>query len=314
MVSIFLRICHEGTRYPRRKTIQHLRRRMEQDMVLKNFAESTKKTYLNRVDNFSRYFGRPPEELGTEEIRKYLHHLIVERDLSQDYIKQVYSALKFFYTVTLDGVWDLRQIPRARKVRSLPQVLSIAQVQKILDTASSLKYQTIFTTVYSAGLRTDEVAHLRVGDIDSERMMIRVNQGKGNKDRYTLLAKQTLLQLRDYWRVYRPKEWLFIGQDKRRPISSRSIQKAFTDARDKANIPIPATVRTLRHCFATHLLDAGVDLYFISQLLGHASPKTTAIYRHVSGKTLSQVKSPIDLWEIPPKTKDQKEDKDENDA
>lgn len=292
--------------------MQPLRQRMEEDMVLKNFAESTKKTYLNRVDNFSRHFGRPPEELGTDEIRKYLHHLIVERDLSQDYIKQVYSALKFFYTTTLDREWDLRQIPRARKVQSLPQVLSIAQVQDILNAANTLKHRTIFTTVYSAGLRTDEVAHLRVGDIDSERMMIRVNQGKGKKDRYTLLAKHTLFLLRDYWREYQPKEWLFYGQDKRRPIHNRSIQRAFQEARDKTDISIPATVRTLRHCFATHLLDAGVELYFISKLLGHASPNTTAIYLHVSGKTLSEVKSPIDLWQTPPKATDRQEDKDEN--
>lgn len=294
--------------------MQHLRQRMEQDMVLKNFAKSTQRTYLNGVDHFSHYFGRPLQELGTEEIRQYLHYLIVERDLSQDYIKQVYSALKFFYTTTLDKGWDLRQIPRARKVRSLPQVLSIAQVQKILETASSLKYQAIFTTVYSAGLRTDEVAHLRVGDIDSERMMIRVNQGKGKKDRYTLLAKRTLLLLRDYWREYRPKDWLFFGQDKQRPIALRSIQRAFTEARDKAHIRIPASVRTLRHCFATHLLDAGVELYFISQLLGHASPKTTAIYLHVSGKTLAQVQSPIDLWDTPPEPIRTKEVSDENDA
>ena len=294
--------------------MQHLRQRMEQDMVLKNFAESTKKTYLKRLATFSDFFGRPPEELGTEEIRTYLHHLIVERDLSQDYIKQAYSALKFFYTITLGGEWDLRQIPRARQVRSLPQVLSIAQVQQILNAAHTLKHQAIFTTVYSAGLRTSEVAHLRVGDIDSQRMMIRVNQGKGKKDRYTLLAKRTLLLLRDYWREYHPKDWLFFGQDKRRPIAARSIQTAFTDARTKANIPIPASVRTLRHCFATHLLDAGVELYFISQLLGHASPKTTAIYLHVSGKTLAQVQSPIDLWDTPPEPIRTKEARDENDA
>lgn len=277
-----------------------LRQRMEMDMDLQNFAVETKRNYLYHATRFAKHFGRSPEEMGVEEIRTYLHHLIAERRLSQAYVSQTYSALKLLYETTLGRTWDLNRIPRSKQHRKLPLVLSQEQVRAILSAAPNLKYYAIFTTLYSAGLRTREAAHLQLPDIDSDRMLIRVNLGKGSKDRYTLLAEHTLVILRDYWRAYQPKDWLFTAQHQDRRLSTRSIQKAFQDTRDKAGIRIPATPRTLRHSFATHLLDAGVDLYFIQQLLGHASIKTTAVYLHVSGKRLADVKSPLDLWDTPP--------------
>ena len=280
--------------------MNELSRRMEMDMDLQGFSLKTKRLYLSHVDRFTRHYARSPEMMGEEEIRSFLHHLISERGLSQAYINQAYSALKFLYVTTLDRTWDIRRIPRSKQHKKLPLVLSQDQVRDILSATPSLKYYALFTTLYSAGLRTDEAAHLKVADIDSNRMLIRVNQGKGNKDRYTLLAKRTLPVLRQYWSEYRPQEWLFPAQHHNRRISPRSIQKAFKDACANAGIRIPATPRTLRHSFATHLLDEGVDLYFIQQLLGHASIRTTVVYLHVSGKRLADVKSPLDLWDSPP--------------
>ncbi len=278
--------------------MKDLRQRMEMDMDLRGFLPQTKKTYWYHVSHFIKHFDRSLQDMGEEEIRAYLHHLITERGLSQSYVSQTYSALRLLYETTLQRHWDINRIPRSKQRKKLPLVLSEQQVGALLDAAPTKKYRAIFTTVYSAGLRVSEVAHLKIRDIDSDGMQIRVNQGKGGKDRYTLLAKRTLPILRDYWLSYRPQDWLFTGQVKDQPLSSRSIQKAFQDARHKASIPIPATLRTLRHSFATHLLDAGVDLYFIQQLLGHASIKTTVIYLHVSGKRLADVKSPLDLWDV----------------
>lgn len=277
-----------------------LRQQMEMNMDLKGFSVKTKRLYLSHVSRFTRHFNRPIEDMGEDEIRTYLHHLITERGLSQAYINQAYSALKFLYETTLSRTWDIHRIPRSKQHKKLPLVLSQEQVRDILSATPSLKYYALFTTLYSAGLRTDEAAHLKVTDIDSKRMLIRVNQGKGSKDRYTLLAKRTLPLLRQYWKAYRPHDWLFPAQHHNRRISTRSIQKAFKDACSKAGIRIPATPRTLRHSFATHLLDAGVDLYFIQQLLGHASIKTTVVYLHVSGKRLADIKSPLDMWDTPP--------------
>ena len=277
-----------------------LRRQMETDMDLRGFLPNTKRNYLYHISRFVRHFDRPPQDMGEEEIRTYLHHLIAERRLSQAYVSQTYSALKFLYETTLGRTWDFSRIPRSKQRRKLPQVLSQEQVRAILEAAPNLKYYALFTTLYSAGLRTNEAAHLKITDIDSAQMRIRVNQGKGGKDRYSLLAEHTLPILRDYWRSCKPDDWLFTAQHHQRRLSTRSIQKAFKDAWQKAGIRIPATPRTLRHSFATHLLDAGVDLYFIQQLLGHASIKTTVVYLHVSGKRLADVKSPLDLWDTPP--------------
>ena len=284
----------------RRIEMDNLLQRMQVDMDLRNLGEKTKQIYLWQVRTFVRHYGRSPQDMGVEEIRAYLHHLIVDRNLSQDYIKQAYSALKLLYETTLDRGWDLNKIPHAKQKKKLPVVLSQQQVRVILEAAPNLKYHALFMTAYSAGLRLSEAAHLKLTDIDGDQMRIRVNNGKGGKDRYTLLAKRTLLVLRDYWRVYRPKDWLFTGKYPDRPLSTRPIQTAFQKTREKAGIRVQATVRTLRHCFATHLHDAGVDLYYISQLLGHASIKTTVVYLHLSGRRLSQIVSPLDQWETPP--------------
>jgi len=278
-----------------------LRRQMEVHMELKNFSPHTRTVYLSTVDQFQQHFGRPFQRLGEKHIQEYLHFLIHDRALSQSYVSQTYSALKILYERILKRTWSIERIPRSKKARRLPVVLTQTEVRSVIEAAASLRDRAIFTTVYSAGLRTSEVARLKLSDIDSESMRIRVDLGKGAKDRFTLLARTTLTLLRTYWKTCRPPQWLFTPDRRPHvPLSPRAIQKAFQDAVKKAGISKPATPRSLRHSFATHLLDDGVDLYFIKQLLGHANITTTTIYLHLSGKRLSQVTSPIDLWPSSP--------------
>jgi len=278
-----------------------LRRQMGIHMELRNFSLDTRRAYLSSLDHFQRHFGRPLQRMGEKQICEYLHFLIHDRGLSQSYVSQTYSALRILYERILGRTWNIERIPRSKKAKRLPVVLTQQEVQAVLQTAPNLKYRAIFTTVYSAGLRTKEAARLRLCDIDSDNMRIRVDLGKGAKDRFTLLGRSTLPLLRTYWKTCRPPKWLFTPERRSDiPISTRAVQKAFQDTVKKAGISKPATPRSLRHSFATHLLDAGVDLYFIKQLLGHANIATTTIYLHLSGKRLSQIQSPIDLWTSPP--------------
>ncbi len=273
-----------------------LHRQMEIDMYLGQYADRTRNVYLDAICKFEDHFGRSVEEAGIEDIRAYLHHM-VERNLSESSIKHAYYALKLITEVTLGKTWEAKRIPKARKKKRLPVILSQAEVEAIIDASSSLKYRAIFTTIYSAGLRTSEAAQLKLSDIDSVGMRIRVDQGKGNKDRFTLLADTTLDLLRVYWKTRRPPEWLFTPDSTLdRPIAERSIQGAFLIALRKTSIQKPATPRSLRHAFATHLYEADYDIQIIQEILGHADPKTTRIYLHLSRKRLASVKSPIDRW------------------
>jgi site-specific recombinase XerD len=247
--------------------------------------------------SFALHFHRAPDELGEQEIRGYLHYLIQEKKASQSGVSQAYSALKFFYETTLKRDWNGFRIPRMQKGKKLPVVLSQQEIQAIFSATRNLKHRVVLMTIYSAGLRISEVVHLKVSDIDSQRMTIRVQQGKGQKDRYTLLSQRTLEVLRAYWKEYRPSGWLFPGKPETEPLSVSSVQRVFEKVLLRAGIKKPASVHTLRHSFATHLLEAGTDLFHIQRLLGHTSPKTTAIYLHLSRKNLGGVRSPLDLLE-----------------
>ncbi len=275
---------------------------MKRDLELKNYSPKTRSCYLASVKSYAVHFHRSPEQLGDEEIREYLHYLIQERKASQSSISQTYSALKFLYETTLKRDWNGFRIPRSKMGKRLPVVLSQQEIQAIFSATRNLKHRAILMTIYSAGLRVSEVVRLKVSDIDSQRMVIRVEQGKGAKDRYTLLGKRTLEVLRDYWRAYRPEDWLFPGQPAKGSLSVSSVQKVFEKVLHEAGINKPATVHTLRHSFATHLLEAGTDLYHIQRLLGHTTPKTTTIYFHLSRKDLGGVSSPIDHLEEPGKS------------
>jgi len=271
-----------------------LREQMKMDLKLKGYSPKTQAAYLGYMKNFVRYFGRSPAKMGEEEIREYLYHLVTEKDLGDSSINSAYSALKFFYKTTLGRDWNVAKIPRRKTEKRLPVVLDGSEIKQLFAVTTNLKHRALLMTTYSAGLRVSETAHLKVSDVDSKRMQLLVAQGKGKKDRYALLSPVTLNLLRDYWRQYRPFSWLFPGRLPERPISTRSIQKVFEKAKRKAGIKKPATVHTLRHSFATHLLEAGTDIYRVQKLMGHTSPKTTAIYIHLRRQDLLKVVSPLD--------------------
>lgn len=273
-----------------------LRDQMEMDMKLRRFSPKTITCYLACMKGVAKHFRKSPAELGDEEIRAYLHYLMEERKASQSVLVQTYSALKFFFENTLQKQWNAIRIPRCKQRRKLPGVLSREEVESILSATKNLKHRAILMTLYSAGLRIGEVTRLKVSDIESGRMMIRVNEGKGLKDRYTLLGERNLEMLRRYWKAYRPLEWLFPGRNASDPVSISAIQRVFKTSLAKAGIKKKASVHTLRHCFATHLLDSGTDLYYIQRLLGHKSAGTTSVYLHITGKDIGKIKSPIDSW------------------
>jgi len=272
-----------------------LKDQMEMDMKLRRLSPKTISCYLACMRNVAIHFGRSPAELSDEDIRRYLYHLMEEQKASQSVISQSYSALKFFYEKTIQRPWNLLKIPRSKQRKKLPVVLSKLEVESIFSVTTNLKHCAILMTIYAAGLRVGEATRLKVSDIDSGRMTIRVNEGKGLKDRYTLLGQRNLETLRLYYKAYRPSEWLIPGRSPSEPVSISAVQRVFKASVHKAGIRKRASVHTLRHCFATHLLESGTDLYYIQRLLGHGSARTTSVYLHITGKDLSKIKSPIDL-------------------
>ena len=270
-----------------------------QELELRGYSPHTCTCYVRCVLAFVSYFQRPPQELGTEQIRNYLHYLSRERKLSQGAISQAYSALKILYEAILGLPWDGLRLPRGKKSKQLPLVLSQEELERLFAAVSYLKHRALLVTIYSAGLRVSEATHLKVSDIDSSRMLIRVRQGKGRKDRYTLLAQRTLPLLRAYWRKHQPHDWLFPGRPDNQPITANAVQAVFRQALKRAKIIKPASPHTLRHSFATHLLEQGIDLCRIQRLMGHTSIRTTVRYIHVSQRHIAQMHSPLDAWYTP---------------
>jgi integrase/recombinase XerD len=272
-----------------------LREQMKGDLELRGLSPHTRDNYLRHVSQFSRHYGRSPCHLGEKEIREYLLYLLREKKVSTATVNQCYHALKFLYERTLNRMWVMARVPRVRRLKQLPVVLDKEEVESLFSVTENLKHRAILMLIYSSGLRLTEAARLKVTDIDSKRMLVRIKQGKGRKDRYTVLSKVALEVLREYWDQYRPKDWLFTGRFPGKPLTGRSIQRVLIKAKDLAGIKKPATVHTLRHSFATHLLEAGTDLYHIQLLLGHRTLNTTTIYLHVSRKELARIISPLDL-------------------
>jgi len=273
--------------------INPLRQRMMEDLKIRNLSPQTQRSYVHHVSKFSRHFGRSPDKLGIEDIRAYQMHL-VERRVSWGSLNQAVCALKFFYGVTL-GLSDVpERIPYAREPRKLPVVLSADEVVRFLEAIHGFKNRIALTTTYAAGLRACETARLTVQDIDSERMVLRVQQGKGGKDRYVMLSPQLLRILRAYWKRVRPAVWLFPRRDGGGPMSPQTLTIACRVACESLGIEKRVTVHTLRHSFATHLLEAGTDLRIIQVLLGHSSPVTTALYAPVSKAVIAGTSSPFD--------------------
>jgi integrase/recombinase XerD len=271
-----------------------LRDKMTKDMELRGFSPRTIETYLSWVERLSKHYRKSPDELGDDDIRNFLHYLLKERNAKQATVNLAYNALRFFYKTTLEQEWNDVKIPRSKQPKKLPVVLSMEEVQSIFKNTENLKHKALLMTIYSGGLRVNEAANLKIGDIDSKRMMIKV-RGKGSKDRYTLLGERTLGILRSYWKEYQPTSYLFPSIKKENPLDKSTIGKIFKKSADLSKIQKKASPHTLRHSFATHLLECGADLYYIQRLLGHSSSSTTTIYLHVAKRDVVKIKSPIDL-------------------
>ena len=274
-----------------------LRQRMIEDMRIRNLSPNTIDSYVGHVARFSRHFRRSPVELGPEEVRAYQLHL-VQRRLSFNTINQATCALRFLYRRTLAKNWAVEDIPFAKKPRKLPTVLTQGEVENLLRAIDKPQHRVLAMTMYAAGLRISEAVSLKPAHIDSKQMVIRVVQGKGRKDRLVLLSPVLLDQLRQHYRRVHPKNWLFPGRDAGRHITSRTAWRIIARVRHAVGSK-RVSPHSLRHSFATHLLEAGTDLRTLQVLLGHASLKTTANYLHVSRKLISQVKSPLDSLTLP---------------
>jgi site-specific recombinase XerD len=267
---------------------------MIEDMKVRNFSLNTQNIYVDRVAKYAQHFGKSPELLGPEEIRTYQLYLINVKNAAWATRSQHVSALRFLYNVTLEKEWVIRQVPGPKRNITLPVVLSLDEVSRFFENIYNLKHRAILMTAYGGGLRVSEVTSLRVGDIDSTRMLIRIDQGKGRKDRYVMLSPNLLDLLRAYWKVARPTGLLFPGRYSDRPITREAVYQVSIKAAKAAGFTKKVTPRTLRHCFATHLLEAGANIRVIQMLLGHRSLRTTARYTHVSTATLRSTASPPD--------------------
>jgi integrase/recombinase XerD len=273
------------------------------DLQLRGYSNGTVKDYGEMIKLFLAYFKKPAEELGEQEIREYLHYLRNDRNLSPSTVNSRNSAIRFFFEITLEKSLIYRRIPRLKDPIILPNILTKDEVEAIFNATENLKHKCILMTIYASGLRLSEVASLKISDIDSKNMRMFVQQGKGKKDRYVLLAHSNLEILRKYWKEYKPKYWLFEGREKGSRISTRAVQDAFKKNLKKAGIHKKASVHTVRHAFATHLLESGASIFYIRQLLGHSIIWTTTRYLHVATTDVLKTVSPLDTLMNNAKTK-----------
>lgn len=273
-----------------------LRQRMTEDMQVRNLAPHTQRSYLQQVSQFARHFGKSPDFLGPDDIRAYQLHLTRDRHLSASSILVAVAAIRFLYKVTLKRDWNIEEvIPACRKPQKLPVVLSQDEVSRFLVAVENQKHRVILTVCYAAGLRVSEAVRLTPDAIDSQRMVIRVEAGKGRKDRYVMLSPRLLDILRAYWRKARPQQWLFPGDLPGQPISTAAVEHVCRQVRDQAAIAKPVTPHSLRHAFAVHLLESGADVRTIQLLLGHRSLSTTARYLRLATNKVCATASPLDF-------------------
>jgi site-specific recombinase XerD len=273
---------------------------MEEDLKLRNVSPATRKVYLLYARKFVAHYGRPPTELGAEDVRQWLLHLMQVELVSYETYRQCLAAVKFLYKVTLGRPLEVERLPFPKRQRRRPAPLSLEQVAAALGAVRSLKYRALLMTMYAAGLRVAEACRLRLQDIDSKRLVLRVCGGKGGKDRLTLLSPRLLRLLREYWKIDKPRGWLFSGHTRDGHISPDSVRSVFRQALLEAGLPGVFRTHDLRHSFATHLLDAGTELVVIQALLGHSDLRTTARYTHVSVKNIQRTTSPAE--HLPPIT------------
>jgi integrase/recombinase XerD len=276
-----------------------LRDRMEADLKLAGYSPLTRKIYLLYARRYTKHFRRSPEEMGEKEIRTYLLHLIEDRHASRGTIRQVRAALTFLYSVTLRRETEVAHLPVMRPQHRLPTVLSGTEVSALLDAVASPKYRAILMALYAGGLRISEGCALKPEDIDSRRMLIHIRAGKGGRDRYTVLSMRLLEHLREYFQTYRPQVWLFPSEATDGHISPSTVRTVFRRALVAAGVKKHATPHVLRHSFATHLIESGVDVTVIQALLGHQSLRATAVYTHVSVELIGRTRSPLDVLGTP---------------
>ncbi|OPX37498.1 MAG: hypothetical protein B1H12_04750 [Desulfobacteraceae bacterium 4484_190.2] len=275
-----------------------LRKQFNDHMILRGFSPKTKDAYIGAVAALAKYYHLSPDNLNNDQIQAYLLHLIKDRKLAWSSVNVAFSGLRCFYTQVLK--WDETRfhIPSRPRQKKLPKLLSVEQVNDLLKAVPNIKHRTLLMTVYGGGLRVSEVVRLKPHHIESDRMMIRVEQGKGRKDRYTILPQSLLDQLKAYWKACRPQSWLFFGRDKDKPMPIGTAQRIYYNAKNKTGIKKGNGIHTLRHCFATHLLDQGVDIFTIKQMLGHTALVTTSKYLHTTKEKITAVKSPLDTLDI----------------
>jgi integrase/recombinase XerD len=276
-----------------------LRRRMIEDMRIRNLSPQTQRAYVEQVARFARHFGQPPERLGRAEIRAWQIYLVEERRLAASSISVAVAALRFVYTVTLKRPWIVEEdIPTGRQPKKLPVVPSPAEVARFLGAVKNPRHRMILTVCYAAGLRISEAVSLKPAAIDSQRMVIRVEAGKGRKDRYVMLSPTLLGLLRTYWKEAHPKEWLFPGERPGQPITACAVEIACREAVERSGLGKPLTPHSLRHAFAVHLLESGTDLRTIQLLLGHRSLNTTSRYLRIATSKVCATASPLEALHV----------------
>ena len=271
-----------------------LRQRMDNDLLVRGMAERTRETYLAAVARLARHYRRPPDQLSPQEVQAYLVHMLREEQLAWSTCSIAVHAFRFLYHTTLGRPEATFTIPGAKQPKRLPEILSPAEVRRVLESTVNRKQRALLATTYGAGLRVSEVVRLQLRHLDAARGSLRVEQGKGARDRDTLLSPRLLAELRAYWRQYRPADWLFPARDGKRPMDSSTAQKFYYAAKRQAGITKRGGIHALRHAFATHLLEAGTDLPTIQRLLGHRDIGTTMRYLHLARRTVLQTTSPLD--------------------
>lgn len=286
-----------------------IRDRFIRDLKNRGMSPNTVSQYIYCVQNFFNHIKLLPNKVSVDDINQFQLHLADERKVASSTINVYVFALRFFFLVTLKKPWKIETIPYHRTGRRLPEVLSVPELSLLFKSISNIKHLAILMTIYSGGLRVSEALHLQASDIDSDRMVIRIDQGKGHKDRYVPLSETLLPVLRTYWKHVRPQNWLFEGQDPQKPLNRSSVEKVFNKKKKESGITKNVTVHSLRHSFATHLMERGVDIRTIQQLLGHRNLSSTMIYTHVAKNYINLAGSPLDgldqefngLLPLPPK-------------
>ncbi|MEA2054966.1 MAG: site-specific tyrosine recombinase/integron integrase [Candidatus Thermoplasmatota archaeon] len=271
--------------------------KLERELMARKYSKSTAKLYIHYNEELLKFFKKSPYHISNDDVKNYLYHLAEKKNASASTLNIAINALKFYYGGILKRKF-VYEVKRPKRDKKLPIVLSREDISKILSPVSNIKHKAILMLIYSAGLRVSEVVKLKPGDIDVERKLIRIKEAKGRKDRYTILSDVAMETLKEYQEKYKPQKWLFVGAYPGKYIHTRTVEKIFTAACERAKIRKNVSVHSLRHSFATHLLESGIDLRYIQELLGHKSGKTTEIYTHVSNKNLREIKSPLDSLKI----------------